>query len=730
MVTSLDSINADFIRAQLGAAYDRYSAEERSQHATFLRTLQRPEDVVVHTEERSSGWWRVTVCASDYVGALSIIAGLFTAYRMNIVNADIFTLHLERQREVPQRRRTPLGQIQTSRRVVRRPVRKLLDLFEVQALEAARREVWDRFRDDLTQLFALLATGQPESARDQVIDRVSETIRGIRGGAGPLFPVTVTLDNEASPSFTRLSIHSLDTLGFLFEFTNALAVLHVNIERAEVRTIAGDAHDIFWVANALGDKIVEEARIHELRVAAVLIKHFTHLLPRAPDPAQALRQFSALIRQLLSRPDWTAQLSDLESQDVLTTLAELMGVSRFLWEDFLRMQHENLFPVLVDTPSLDERKQQEHLRAALRQQRARLTTQSERVEALNRFKDREMFRIDLRHITGRIGFQEFSEELTELAEVVVEEAAALFHEALGRQVSDTLSGDGPPSPWCICGLGKFGGRELGFGSDVELLFIYDDGAAASPTKSLRTAQYFEEFVRVFMTSIKAPHEGIFQIDLRLRPYGEAGALACSLAGFKEYYSETGAAHQFERMALVKLRPIAGDPSLGRKVEQVRDAYVYSGRPLDLENIRYLRHRQATELVPSGTLNAKYSPGGLVDIEYFVQARQILVGSTDVSVRVTNTLDAIDRLTEAGDIQSQQAEDLRLSYRFLRRLIDALRVVRGHARDLTLPAADSREFAYLVRRLQYGSAAQLHQAITEHMAVARRLWWEEGGQAGP
>lgn len=720
MATSIALINADLISAQLGAAYDRFDAGQRLRHVEMLRSVRRPEDVVVDAARRPDGLWSVTVCSADRVGALSIIAGLFTAYRMNIVNADIFTLRLVQQGTRHGVGHLPVQGTGSSQQVGRaRTVRRILDIFEVQPLETPGPDIWERFRADLQALFSLLVSGEPGSAREQVIDRVSDVIRSIQGPESPLFPVTVEVDNTDSPTLTRLSIRGTDTLGFLFEFTNALAVLNVNIERAEIRTVGGETRDVFWVTEARGGKIVDSARVHELRVATVLIKHFTHLLPRSPNPAQALRQFSALMRQMLSRPDWTAELSNLESQSVLNTLADLMGVSRFLWEDFLRMQHENLFPVLLDVPSLDERKSREQLRLTLRQRLHGLSDYHERVRELNQFKDREMFRIDLRHITRRIGFREFSEELTELAEVVVEAAAALSHEATSERLGMLPDGHRQSSPWCICALGKFGGREIGFGSDIELLFIYEDTKDITGTGA--DARYFEEFVRTFLDIIKVPHEGIFQIDLRLRPYGEAGALANSLSGFRDYYSERGAAQQFERLALVKLRPVAGDPGLGAQVEGARDAFVYSSRPLDIDNILHLRHRQATELVPRGAVNAKYSPGGLVDVEYFIQAQQILAGHTHASVRVTNTLDAIDRLTAVGVIAAEQAEELRSTYSFLRRLIDALRVVRGHARDLTLPPSDSREFAYLVRRLQYESAAQLQAAINTHMAFARRLW---------
>jgi glutamate-ammonia-ligase adenylyltransferase len=143
--------------------------------------------------------------------------------------------------------------------------------------------------------------------------------------------------------------------------------------------------------------------------------------------------------------------------------------------------------------------------------------------------------------------------------------------------------------------------------------------------------------------------------------------------------------------------------------------------LDFENVAHLRKRQATELVTLGSTNAKYSSGGLVDIEYFVQAQQIMVGFSDTRVRVANTLEAIDRLRENGHFSSGFAENVGDAYRFLRRLIDALRVVRGNAKDLDIPTADSREFAYLARRLQFESSAELLAEVNSKMAFASTLW---------
>src|SRR5262249_12644771 len=265
-----------------------------------------------------------------------------------------------------------------------------------------------------------------------------------------------------------------------------------------------------------GRPITGEEHIHELRAATALIKQFTHLLPHSPDPGQALRQFTALVKQLLTRPQWPAELASLEALDVLEPLANLLGVSRFLCEDFLRMQHENLFPIVVDVPGL----RQPSSPAALREELDELLRGHEgledRVRELNAFKDRAMFRIDLRHITGRTDLTQFSAELTDLAELVTGVAADLVHEALGRQLGRPRLPDGRECPWCIAALGKFGGRELGFGSDLELLFVYEgDGATTGPT-SLPNGEYFARFVQTFLSTVTSRQAGVFEIDLRLR----------------------------------------------------------------------------------------------------------------------------------------------------------------------------------------------------------------------
>ncbi len=689
---------------RLGKPYQTRFQRFASRHAELLDSITGPTRARLIAEPCGESRWTLSVCAPDVQGILAVIAGLLAARRVDVRNGDAFTLRPDPPAPAPRR-----PGARRSRRPARRraPAGRILDVFEVLPGREVGPAFWAELERELAELVSLLASDQVAAVIERVALGVSEAIREGAREAEPLLPVTVAVDNEGDPAATELRIQSPDSPAFLFEFANALTLLDVYIERVEIRTLYGEACDTFWVTDARRQKIESPQRIQELRVATALIKQFSHLLPRSANPAQALQQFSLFASEILRRPDWTSTLEPLGSRDVLRALADMMGVSRFLWEDFLRLQHENLFPVLSDVPGLDASKERKELEEELAPELADATGE-EAAAALNRFKDREMFRIDLRHVTHRIDLLGFSEELTGLAEAIIGAAGGLS--------AAELAGAAAGRPWCICGAGKLGGRELGFASDIELIFVFDRGGEDAP----ELVPAFEGFVQRFLKALTARQNGVFEIDLRLRPYGNKGPLACSLDAFRGYYAPDAHAHQFERMALVKLRPIAGDPALGERIREARDAFVYSGEPLDLANIRHLRARQVEEIA-AGRRNAKFSPGGLVDVEYFVQARQIEVGHAHPEARATNTLESLERLAGIGALERGLADRVAETYTFLRRLIDALRVVRGNAKDLAIPDTASREFDYLARRLGYGSPEGLSADVERHAELARGLW---------
>ncbi|HMF02092.1 MAG TPA: hypothetical protein VKK06_19530, partial [Terriglobia bacterium] len=325
--------------------------------------------------------------------------------------------------------------------------------------------------------------------------------------------------------------------------------------------------------------------------------------------------------------------------------------------------------------------------------------------ALNRFKDDQLFLIDAQHLLDpRATLINFSQTLTDLAEVVIDEAVNMCSEHI----------DGPThGAFTVCGLGKFGGREMGYASDLELLFIHEDVGSGSGSN-------FESLARRVVDCIEARDKGIFQIDLRLRPHGDAGSWSVSFDEFRRYYSSAGQALPFERQALIKLRWVAGKEELGHRVEAYRDTFTYSDAPWDRANALHLRRRQVRELVKAGEINVKYSAGGIIDIEYAVQYLQLLYGKDHPELRLPNTLQALDELYRLKIIEASEYEALHPAYLFLRNLIDALRIVRGDASDLLLPGETSEEFKALARRLGYREKDRTRAALQLSVDIRQQM----------
>ena len=668
-----------------GPYLDVFSQEQRDRHETLLGELKLYGSVMVEPVPLEGQCAELTVVAEDQPGLLSAICGLLFVYGVDIVSGHAFTTG---------------AALQTGRCV---------DVFEVQLPANSDWDaLWSGFHADLLEHVIAahrdgLAQVQASLAR-RVADTLQQQQQADEGRA--LLPVDISLNNDRSTSTTLIAIEADDTIGFLYELANALFLARVSIRSVVVRTRGDRVFDTLEVTDQRGQKIVEEQRLLELQAVVVLIKHFTHLLPQSPNPESAMLQFRELLERLLEQPDWTDQLASLEQPAVLRALSQLLGVSEFLWEDFLKLQHDNLFPVLAEFDETTERRGQQELRSGLVVELSERSPGEPRVECLNAFKDRQMFLADMRHIlVPDRPFGEFAEELCDVTEVVIQEAMGLCCEEMTARF-----GLRPPGHFSICAMGKFGGRELGFASDIELLCIYDESDVPSDVSA---ADYYRRMSERLLVMIRSRRDGIFEIDMRLRPHGQAGPLAVSRQAFAKYFAADGPAWPFERQALVKLRAVGGDEDLGGQVEGLRAASIYADGHFDVAAMRAMRDRQVRQLVAPGTINAKLSAGGLVDIEYLVQGLQMVHGHRCVALQTTNTLEAIEALAEMGELSVEQSSALCSAYVFQRRLIDALRMVRGDARDLAVPRRGTREFVYLARRLGITTEPEGLGGLLEH-----------------
>jgi len=690
-----------------------FTEAQRAKHLELLKRLTAEQPVQVHATLADGPVWNVTVAGIDQPGDLSMICGLLFVYGFDILDGLVTT---GRYPETWSHLQKALRR-STSRS--RESARDFVDVFTVRPpLEIAEPSVWIRYQSDLTELFLMLRDGRDGEAHGRLANRVAAALEEPTTEPVRLSPVSVQIDNESSSTSTVLQIQADDSLGFLYELSNALSLSEIDIQQVIIRSEGQRVFDTLHVNDARhGGKITDPQRLQQLQAAVVLIKHFTHLLPHAPNPEAALLHFRSFVQELFQQPNWWEEWSALEQPDVLEALARVLGVSDYLWEDVLRLQYGNLFQLLRDQAALKHRKSRTGMLTELQQLLALAHHKAERVQCLNEFKDREMFRTDMRHILGHIAdFNDFAAELTDLAEIVVSSAAEIVTSELQQRYGIPCDDAGRPVSLAICALGKCGGRELGFASDIELLFVYSAEGMTQGIEAIPNATYFQRFVEQFTQTIRARREGIFHVDLRLRPYGKAGPVACSQSAFEAYYAREGAAWPFERQALVKLRPIAGDAKFGQALIRLRDRCIYDQTALDPAAIRAMRERQVRQLVRAGTFHAKLSPGGLVDLEYLAQALQLLHGHRSLRVRTPNTYEALQALAELEVIAQEDLPRATAAYMYFRRLIDALRMVRGNAQDLTVPSSRSEEFEFLSRRLGAGSDMALVKAEIQHHSL--------------
>ncbi len=181
---------------------------------------------------------------------------------------------------------------------------KIVDVFTVKSvfLEPHGAEIWEQYTRELHELLAKLRAGQRREARGALAKRVGAAFQAAPGKALPLLPIDIEIDNSASERYTVLRIDAPDTVGFLYEFTNALAFTRTHIARVVVRTVGSRVKDVLYVTDAEGRKIESPQKQRELRAAIVLIKHFTHLLPHSPNPEAALLHFREFIYPAFPAP--------------------------------------------------------------------------------------------------------------------------------------------------------------------------------------------------------------------------------------------------------------------------------------------------------------------------------------------------------------------------------------------------------------------------------------------
>ena len=390
----------------------------------------------------------------------------------------------------------------------------------------------------------------------------------------------------------------------------------------------------------------------------------------AAEPERALTHLSAFVSTLALRPIYLENLADRPRLRRL--LVSVFAGSEFLSEQLLRR------PDLVD--ELYDRRPPGALPAA---DLSAADTET-LVFALGRYKQEQLVRVGLADLGGEVDVVAVGRLLTDLAEAVLRAVLARARVETEARFGVPLDADGAPVPCCVVGLGKLGGREMSYGSDLDIVFLYAGEGRATRADG-RTTTMLEWATRLAQRTISLlglPTRAgtLFAVDTRLRPGGRQGILVSRLSRFAEYHERR--AQPWERLALVRARVVAGDPAFGAAVAAEIERLAYDRPPPSDLRERALRMRRRMEAEVAregpGRYNPKTGRGGLVDIEFIAQVLQIEHGgaSPNRALRTPNTLEAVDALGAEGLLPG--ADRLADAWRFLRRLEHRIRVMRAQA----------------------------------------------------
>lgn len=428
-----------------------------------------------------------------------------------------------------------------------------------------------------------------------------------------------------------------------------------------------------------------------------LLPHILKETSFLPEPDLALLNFERFISSGGSRENVYSFM--LENDKVRELLLSLFGTSKFLSDILIR--YPESFDTILNPGEWTVSKSKENLYNELSESLTRISLFENKMNEMRKFKNIEELKIGLRDFSFGVDLSETFRDLSNLADVYVKCALDIAVKELSKRygipqiIRDTYI---KHCPLLIMGLGKFGGRELDFGSDLDLIFVYEREGMTSVNgtkNSIPNHLYFQklyEYIYKVIAGITEVGYG-YKIDLRLRPEGKKGATVLPLERFDEYFKTR--AETWERQALIKSRIVSGDENLGEKFINIVYKFVYEKRfeKEDISKIMHIRERMEYELAMENEFKRdfKLGYGGLVDIEFIVQVLQLNYGGEISELRVSNTIEAIEILSDKKILNKSDANTLLNAYKFLRKIESRLRIVHNtslHSFEISPKAIES------------------------------------------
>jgi len=411
---------------------------------------------------------------------------------------------------------------------------------------------------------------------------------------------------------------------------------------------------------------------------------------------QALNALSPDLRErvetTLERYREAAELPD--DAAILSALPRVWASSDFLAR--LCFRHPAMLHELATSGELtgatDVRSQRERLKETL----AGVDDHEGFNRCLRLFRQREMLRIGWRDLAGWADLNEVLDGMSELAEACIGAAHDWLYDRLCQQWGVPRDSEGHAQRLVILGMGKLGGRELNFSSDIDLVFAYPEAGETDGQRPRANEEFFTRLGRQIIAALdqQTADGQVFRVDMRLRPYGTAGPLVLSFDAMELYYQDQG--REWERYAMIKARVVGGDYDRGAELTERLRPFVYR-RYLDygaLESLRDMKKLIAREVQRKGREgNIKLGRGGIREVEFLAQAFQLIRGGQDRTLRQRSLLPVLEYLAEAGIIPAFVRDELRDGYRFLRRVENHIQAMNDRqTHDLPTDPTDRARLA--------------------------------------
>lgn len=606
----------------------------------------------------------------------------------------------------------------------------------------------DRWIEKVKEIFSIVTTSSVGAMADYKLDlrrrffqRPQEHIFIEDFSHDYLVKATNILGLDA----TVLVIRGKDYPGFLFESITALQEMGFKILECDVDTENGIVHDRFLISH-INDKHIDDSQLSGLEKRLSLMKFFSRHLDKVAEPAAAYQKFFDMVGKM--------EVSDREdfvfTEDLMKRIGLLLGSGEFVRHRFFLSEGLHFLKQTQEQKYYETEEKKLNIRqnlgfledfdVYLRSENdanvlgKKLSTELE--PQLEKWREGVLYEVCLAQVQGEIPYNLLSEYFDEIISAYINyflKYREIFH-LRKRNISERQWFQS--SRWNLIALGKFGGLELGYGSDLEIIFLYEFRKDLKHSEQ-HDPQIFYDLMRDLSKALPDTPNNLFHVDLRLRPHGNSGPLAGSLKQFRQYYQEGGGCHPYEKQALIKGRVIVerewsrqeNGETLQETFYELRKDVVFSGKYFPVREIQKLRDEQKKN---SESRHLKFGPGGLVAIEYSVQQMQMAVPKLfldeelDERVFSPSTFQAIRGLRNMRLISEYEAAMLRHTYSIFRIVINALRFSIGRDDAYILPQPGTPHWERIWKLVQGELVCSRSENLEELIRVSQHqisTWWQ-------